>query len=422
MAFNTEMKNLVIGLALVLALFGLSCSAETKGSGGVFGSTITNSPGQNGTGQTGLPATTPGNPGVITGPATTGGVVNTGFQVDKDNCAGANAQAQRIKPKVMFVVDRSGSTADPYPGSASKWQAMYDALMTPDTGVISKLQSVAYFGMVLFDGGDMAGVAIASGIVGGIFCMLDPASCADAGTVADAGAPACPRLIVVDPALNNYEKINAAYQPSGPGGTTPTALALQAAYSLLPDQQVLDQVVGEQFVVLATDGLPNGCMESFSVPDEQGPIDQVSAAAQRNIKTYVIGVAATVDVAAKDGGATAAPGGSAQAYLDKLASFGGTNKMAFSPSTKDDLVAAITEIIGGAVGCSVQLNGKVVPGQECSGTVNLNSVPLACNGADGFKLVTESEIELQGSACEKFKKDPMAIVNAKFPCESFVLE
>jgi hypothetical protein len=438
MAINTEMKSLFIGSALVWTLLALTCSPESKKSGAVYGDPATSSPAQPESVQTGPSATIiPGGPAITNVPGNNTSTANTNtFTPDKDVCAGANAQAVRIKPRVMFVVDRSGSTADPYPGSITKWQAMYDALMAPNVGVISKLQSVAHFGMVLFDGGDLpGGMGIATGIMGGIGCIMDPASCpTDNTTIAiDAGTGLCPRLIVVDPALNNYDKINNAYLPSGPGGTTPTALALQAAYSLLPDSaQVLDQVIGDQFVVLCTDGLPNTCLDTANmnpaamnpatfnlVEDKQGPIDQVAAAAARGIKTYVVGVAAVNDVAG-DGGATA--GGDAQTYLDELANHGGTGKIAFSPLTKDDLVNAITDIIGATVGCSVQLNGKVVVGKECSGTVYLNSKPLECKGPDGFKLVSESEIELQGAACDQFKKDPLALVSAKFPCESFVLE
>jgi hypothetical protein len=56
------------------------------------------------------------------------------------------------------------------------------------------------------------------------------------------------------------------------------------------------------------------------------------------------------------------------------------------------------------------------------GTVSLNSQKLDCKGADGWKLVNESEIELQGKACQQFMNDPTAMVDAQFPCGSFVLE
>jgi hypothetical protein len=77
--------------------------------------------------------------------------------------------------------------------------------------------------------------------------------------------------------------------------------------------------------------------------------------------------------------------------------------------------------VGGAVGCAVELNGKVVVGKECDGTVQLNSEKLECDGPNGWKLVNESKIELQGSACRKLMNEPSSIVSARFPCDTFVL-
>jgi hypothetical protein len=304
---------------------------------------------------------------------------------------------------MLFVIDRSGSTDWEYPGSTSRWQALYDALMAPNAGVISKLQSQAYFGVVLFDGGE-------SDIFNELLCMLTPndPACVDAGT------PGCPRLITVPPALNNYAKIDAAYRPAGPGGGTPTALALAHAYSLVPpQQQVLDLKVGPQYVVLCTDGEPNGCANTSTGTttgeqyDFQGPVDEVTKAAAKGIKTFVVGIA--VEAAAKD-------------HLTQLATIGATGSSVFTPANKDDLVNAISQIVGGAIGCKVELNGTVVAGKECSGYVNLNSQKLPCNDPNGWKLVDKNHIELQGTACQTFLTDGAAILDAGFPCDAFTLQ
>jgi len=254
---------------------------------------------------------------------------------------------------------------------------MYDALMDSNTGVIHKLQSVAYFGMVLYNSGD------------------DPAR--------------CPNLLTVEPALDNYNKISSVYNArnAGPGSYTPTALALEQAYKLVPSQNELDKEGSAAFVILCTDGEPNGCggwVGGMPPTDYEGPVAQVTAAAKKDIETYVVGIA--VD-------------GQAQAHLDQLAKLGETGSPAFSPASKDELVAAISQIVGGAVGCQIRLNGKVVVGQECSGYVELNSEKLVCNGANGWKLVDESHILLQGSACKTLMNNSKAIVNAGFPCEVF---
>jgi hypothetical protein len=246
--------------------------------------------------------------------------------------------------------------------------------MTPNTGIIAKLESTVYFGIMLYDG---------------------------LGT--------CPHLETVAPDLNNYQKINAVYKAASPGQYTPTALALNAAYKLVPSQQqTLDvQKRGSQYVVLCTDGEPNGCPDSatgggFPPEDFEGPAKEVTTAANNGIKTYVVSVASG--------------GQEYQDYLEELATIGNTGSKAFSPATKDELAAQLGGIIGNAIGCQIQLSGRVVIDLACTGTVVLNSQALVCNDPNGWKLVDESHIELVGAACDKFMNDPTAMITATFPC------
>jgi hypothetical protein len=180
---------------------------------------------------------------------------------------------------------------------------------------------------------------------------------------------------------------------------------------MVPSQQAIVDVPGlaRQYVVLCTDGEPNGCPSSGTdrgggslATDFEGPKKEVTAAAASGIKTYVVSVAS--------GGAQY------QQFLDALAQIGNTGSPAFSPSTKDDLVAQLTSIIGSAIGCQIQLNGKVATGKECTGTVTLNSKNLECNNANGWKLIDQSHIELVGSACKTFMNDRQATLSVTFPC------
>jgi len=165
-----------------------------------------------------------------------------------------------------------------------------------------------------------------------------------------------------------------------------------------------------QFVILCTDGEPNGCNGGGfggSQTDYQGPIDAVTAAAGKGIKTFVVGIAVNDQ---------------AQAHLNDLATLGNTGSPAFSPATKDELVSKLTEIVGGAVGCQVKLNGTVIKGQECTGEVLLNGNKLECNGPDGWYLLDENHIELKGKACTDFKSNPESTLTAGFPCGVFVIK
>ncbi|MBN1655729.1 MAG: VWA domain-containing protein [Deltaproteobacteria bacterium] len=296
-------------------------------------------------------------------------------------CADQEVQVSRIIPWILFVIDRSGSMSESYTGSTSRWQAVYDALMAENEGVIARLQRTVEFGIMLFDG---------------------------EGT--------CPRLVTVDPAINNYDPIDAVYSTSSPGRITPTAMALNAAYAIVPDQQTqLDTQFKPHYVILCTDGEPNGCPEATGffgesgiVTDFQGPINEVTAAAARDIKTFVVSVASG--------------GQEYQDFLDQLAQIGNTGSPAFSPTTKEDLVGRLTEIVGGAIGCEVVLNGKVTVGSECAGTVELNGVKLGCNDPNGWRLVDPNHIELLGQACESFMGNPDVVLSASFPCDVVVIE
>jgi hypothetical protein len=266
-------------------------------------------------------------------------------------------------------------------------------------------------GVTLFDGGEDTDTLI----WGPLIATMDPNVCSGGvPTVPDGGVPlaACPRLITVDPALNNYNAIGVQYnyQNAHPGGMTPTDKALAAAYASIStsSQSVLDLPhPPSKTVVLCTDGEPNDCGNPL-VFNTQGSIDQVTAAANNGIKTYVVGVAVTPQ---------------AQAFLDQLAQIGNTGAtVAFSPTTKDELVKTLTEIIGGAVSCQVELNGKVTVGKECLGKVYLDSVELKCNDANGWKLADETHLELGGTACQKLQSDDTAMLSGKFPCGVIVLQ
>jgi len=380
-----------VAFSLLCGLFVGSCSVDKSfgngsyfdvGAGGGAAAQTTTGGGASGATST-----------VVTNFGKTDGSVGTTSTIS-DICAEVHMQATRVKPRIMFVVDRSGSTDEEYIGSTSKWQALYDALMTPKTGVIDKLQKVAYFGILLFDGGD----------------VIEVNQCPDSGTCPDYLTPDCPRLIAVNPELNNYDAINATYKKSPPGSSTPAAAALEAAYKLMPSQQqVLDQVIGPEFVIYCTDGEPNSCENGSKAIDPEARetvIDHVTDAAKAGIKTYVISIAVNNNM---------------KQHMTDVAKAGNTGSPAFSPTTKDELAKVISQIVSGSVGCNLELNHAVTPGNECLGYVELNSHLLTCNGPNGWKLTDQTHIKLLGTACESFLYDSAAMVNAGFPCDIIIL-
>jgi hypothetical protein len=118
----------------------------------------------------------------------------------------------------------------------------------------------------------------------------------------------------------------------------------------------------------------------------------------------------------------------AAAHLQELANIGaGMPQTAnpgaevFYPTDPAGLASTLQTLIGSVVLCEVALEGTgVKPGSECAGQVALNGVGLGCNDPNGWVLVDEKHIRLQGTACETFKNSGNAMLRARFPCSAII--
>jgi hypothetical protein len=242
----------------------------------------------------------------------------------------------------------------------------------------------------------------------------------------------CPQLVeVLPPRLNNAMAIDTIYPRTELGGSTPTDKALNHVMDGLlamvqqqgPDQKAMSPV----YVILATDGAPNDICVGGTGGDgsvqRQGVISAVDRGAAAGIKTWVVSLA----------------GGDAmlQAHLDEVAKHGDpTNPTArtFNPTNPDDLIMTLARLLGGAVGCHINLNGTVTVGQECAGSVQYNGKALPCcekagNGwncdqqpatpPNGWRLSDDHSIELVGDACTSFLLGADELLMATFPCDVF---
>ncbi|HTU61095.1 MAG TPA: vWA domain-containing protein, partial [Polyangiales bacterium] len=217
----------------------------------------------------------------------------------------------------------------------------------------------------------------------------------------------CPNLINVPTALNNAMAITNMYPTMELGGSTPTHKALTVVVDHLLEQGASpDSNMQPQYILLATDGEPNElCANPSGVDPRMEVIAQVKRAADENIKTFVI------SLAGDDPGL--------MSHLVTVAEAGKTGNPPFSPMNKQDLVSTLGQIIGGAVGCEVFLNGKVMDGQECGGRVSVNGSALNCGDPNGWDLKDQSTLILQGNACMAFLNDPFSMLVADFPCGTF---
>jgi hypothetical protein len=305
-----------------------------------------------------------------------------------NGCVEGRANTSRVTPRVVLVLDGSCSMSTDYPANGmqsanscvdnpkGRWAALRKALVDPQTGVVTKLQDVVQFGVAVF------------------------------GTQPKCPIPGDP----VRPALHTLAMIQAKMPMVQPGMYTPTGPALDWVYQNLIDPVTPDGNTGPQIVILATDGEPNSCGGGGggqATTDYKPSIAAVKAGTQNHATTYVISLADSA--------------GAFHDHLQELANLGNpaANGAAtlYTPTSPEQLEAALQQLIGGAVGCDISLNGNILAGTECSGKVSLNGVALGCNKADGYKLIDARHIRLQGSAC-KMLTDKNGTVEATFPCGS----
>jgi hypothetical protein len=376
-----------IFLAVALLIFG-GCSSTKKDGGqlGVPGSgAFANAP------------VSQGGKGGKSGSTTTGG---GGFgPLASGQCAQGVAQGSHQTPRVVIVADGSCSMTTNYPADGrpddnscsanpgGRWAALRNSLIDPQKGVVPTLQAGVEFGLAVF------------------------------GTRGTNGCP-IPEP-PVQPALNNLAAIQGGLPAVQPGMYTPTGPALDWVYANMFGSLMNgpDQHGGPQIVILMTDGQPNSCGNDMAgvgmSMNFQPAIDAVTKGAAQGIKTYVVSLAAS--------------SGPFHDFLQMIANIGagggaGTTAKLYEPTTPGDLSAALELLVGGAIGCDLALDGRVLMGQECAGQVTLNGKKLACNDPNGWSLPDPRHVRLQGTACDQVKQSATAMFEARFPCGVYMVQ
>ena len=325
----------------------------------------------------------------------------SGAMLREGQCARQEVSTTRIVPTIWLVVDGSGSMVEALSqsDSTSRWTALRGALMDPQMGVVKSLEHHVKWGLVMYDG------PLPSG-----FAERLP----DGGVAMFSSGPAmtCPRVVIVEPALDNFNAIDMAYTKDPLGGSTPTDKALDAVVMHLSDestQMAPDTQSGPVMVVLATDGAPNDFCSNDLFPADVRPkvIDAVNQLTAMNEKLYVISLAGEDMMLTQ--------------HLNEVAKAGATGKPPFIPRNKDELIQTFRDIIGPGAACDVMVAGSIKQGSECNGTVQINGSPLACDNDNGWRLKDAKTITITGTACDLYKADMQAVLFADFPCDAIML-
>jgi len=429
---------LVAGCSVaLLGAFGCKAgvSASLAGSGG-SGDT---------TGQ-GASGGSKGTGGVIVSSGDGGGggdivVTGAGGMISPDGgCMADQLTHTPTLPTVFILVDLSGSEFDPSPTGGTTFANLRPAVEQ----VVMQLQGRVRFGIGSFVGDHSSGS-----------CKLDYQQ--------------------VAPALNNYPAIKAAYdgwgplQPPGAKADTPMAATIPMVEATL--QADTDQ--GPKYVMLVTDSETDFCDDGNALcpADAVTYLVQSMYAQTPSIGTLVIGlpsnltaisrsvlqnlanagVGQPVAIPAGSGAATmtdfwyqcngamttgsawqglfTAAGRTGMTSLSTYSPAPGT-AMAFTPadtSTASLLTQIQTAINTIPPSCVLDLASlahpiKVDRTKLSEGGVFLNGapVPLDPNNMNGWDMISDTELELFGSACTTYQA-ATASLNLEFPCDIIII-
>jgi hypothetical protein len=310
-----------------------------------------------------------------------------------DECNKIEIEFAPQVPSVFVLVDRSSSMFE-----RSLWTPLKDGVLA----VIEQLQSEIRFGFTTYTG--------ANGMM-------------------------CPELTTVVPiAEKNYSAIKRAYDSIAKPeykAETPTSLALQAVTKTLMQEPAKTP----KYILLVTDGEPDFCDDPNPTCSRDAVVAATQAAHSQDVGTFIFSIGGEVDRAHLGDVANAGVG---QPVEDRqmavhyqcpnsLATYAATSGTApfFEPDVNDRaaLVTALTSAIAGVRSCVFDLQGHVQIDLKMAdqGVVEVEGQRVLYGGADGYRMNSETQLELLGAACERLKRPETKRVSIDFPCEAVVL-
>lgn len=290
-----------------------------------------------------------------------------------DACAPVNVTMTQPIPSIVFVVSQAGGlTNDLVPGT-TKWEAIYDVLMDPTDGVLARYDSVARFGLELFT----------------FSSSVDDGSCPEVASF-------------MPPTLGARMGVDAVYSVESPGVNNPLGDAMAA---LLPGFQSFAEP-GPKTMVILLAGNPDRCADlaDHGATSEQLATDAASTAFAMSIGTRIVGVGDQVGTQfLRDMGNA----GVGNPYPQPA----GPYELANTPA---ELEIALDSVVASLRSCEFSITPAVSLSDADRGTLRLNGGMLV-HGVD-WAASASDELALLGTACETYRSDARATVQASFPC------
>ncbi|MET0385076.1 MAG: vWA domain-containing protein [Polyangiales bacterium] len=245
----------------------------------------------------------------------------------------------------------------------------------------------------------------------------------------------CPELSSVVPiAQGNFAAIKQAYDALAMPqfkGETPTSLALEEVTEVL----LREPADNPKYILVVTDGEPDFCDDPNVTCARDAVVAAAQAAHAKGVGTFILSIGGQIDRAHLGDVANAGVGlpvqdrqmavqyqcnGGKAAY-----SADSGNAPFFEPDVNDRsaLVNTLSSVIGAARSCVFELQGtlKIDLNLADQGVVELDGMRLGYGTPDGFRMNTETQLELLGGACEQLKQPDAKHVLIDFPCEAIEL-
>lgn len=328
---------------------------------------------------------------------------------DTNTCGETEKPAQYAKINMLIVMDKSGSMTDTPPGyTKSKWLSAKESLNT----ALKADDPLVSYGFMLYP-----------------YKAAEPA----AGCVIPTGTDAV--NIPIQGAAASVPAIHGLLAQTEPGGGTPTAGALKAAYEYYTVGAGRD-LIGQKYVLLVTDGGPNCNAAIGSCPPERctANLDQFGTCGPNGIAnccdpSFTVGTGEPANTLCLDDAAVNAqlqslreagvgtfvigiPGSEVYAsYLDTFADVGGY-PVAGKPHkyyeviNPTDLELAVQQITTSLVrDCNIPLVRAAEDKTEINVAVDCNALPQkAADQTDNWVYHEETKtIEILGNQCAVIK-------------------
>jgi hypothetical protein len=251
----------------------------------------------------------------------------------------------------------------------------------------------------------------------------------------------CPELTTLDRiGKNNYGAIKTAYdaltKPTYKG-ETPTAAAIDAVAKRLSDEAASagDVAPSPTVILLVTDGEPDFCDDPNVTCSRDAVVGAVQAAKAKGIGTFIFSIGGMVDRGHLGDVANAGVG---QPLVDRqnavmyqcpqrraTYSTSSGNAPFFEPNVNDQsaLVDALASVVSSVRSCVFDLQGKlkIDLGAASQGVVEIDRQRVPYNTPDGFRMNSETQLELMGASCQKLRAPGARNVAIDFPCEAILL-